>query len=265
MICLTGDVHHSSLKTVDLKFCQGSEIDAALTMAKIAKSHGVKLTLFFTGKCVAEAPGLVRQIAKMSNVELGGHNYWAFKPKKLFNAYARLTKRNNGPGFFQAYEIKRTIKALESVSFESVRSWRNHAYRNDRNTRWLLVKNYVRYLSDVLSADSGQPIWNGDIIDVPINTLPDHDFVYHGERQPGKIDESPLMESVFNTGAISKEDWLKQIKKQVSEIDNQKGVAVILAHPACMECMDDFATFQSLCRFIKKKQTIKMKEIVVTG
>jgi len=263
MICLTGDVHHSSLKNTDLKYCRNSEISAARTAAEIATRHSIRLTLFFTGKCAEEAPNTVRAIASMGNVEVGGHNYYAFKLKKLFNAYYRLTGLKNGPYLYQSWEVRRTVQALKKVTGSPLVSWRNHAYRHDKNTRKILAKNNIKYLSDTLSADGAQPTMNEGVIDVPINTIPDHDFVYHGARQPGSFDESPLEQSVFRTGAMSKEEWVRRIKEQVIEIDRRGGLAVILAHPACMEVLDDFSTFDKLCEFLSRFETINMKEIEV--
>ena len=263
MICLTGDVHHSSLKTVDYKWCKGTEIDAAMIMAQIALSYGLQITLFFTGLCAKESPRLLKRIAQMENVEAGGHNYFAFKPRKPFNLYYRLSGLRNGPYWYQFWEVRRTIRKLESFSEQKVYSWRNHAYRHDRNTREILRKNNIHCFSDVLSASFDQPVWNNGVIDVPINTLPDHDYVYHGYRQPGTFDESVLLRTIFHTKAMSKEQWLKRIKGEVLHIEDQKGVATLLTHPACMEVFDNFATFKKLCAFLGQYQSCKMRDIQV--
>ena len=123
------------------------------------------------------------------------------------------------------------------------------------------MRNGIRFLSDTLSAKADQPMLKQGIIDVPINTLPDHDYVYHGARQPGDFDESPLLKSVFKTTAISKEKWLDLLKDQVLKIESENGLSVLLVHPACMEVMDDFQTFTKLCRFVSAFRTIKMSAI----
>ncbi len=263
MICLTGDVHHSSRNTDDLRFCRESEISAAKAASKIAENYGIKLTLFFTGKCVLEAPDLVRTIAGMEKIEVGGHNYDAFHWKRLFNLYYRLTGIKNGPYRYQAWDVRRTLAALQKVTADNILSWRDHGYRHDKNTREILACNNIRFLSDTLSAEGAQPKINQGIIDVPINTIPYHDYVYHGARQPGSFDEMPLKRSVFRTGAMTKEEWLERIKAQVRDIDGTGGIAVILAHPACMEVMDDFFTFEKLCGFISTFETVNMKDICI--
>lgn len=263
MICLTGDVHHSALRSNDLPYCKSTEIDAAWEYSRIANNFGLKVTLFCTGLCAKEAPELLKRLAKMNNVEIGGHNYFAFKPRMPFKLYYRLRGLKNGPYLFQAWEVRRTRRVLKEVTGSEIISWRDHGYRQDRNTRKILTTNGVRYCSDSLSNDRGQPKWNDGVIDVPINTIPDHDYVYHGGRQPGSFDEEPLRNSVFKTGAMAPADWLEKVKGQIIRIEEYGGVATILAHPACMEVMDDFKTFRKLCSFLSKFHSVKMNEIIV--
>lgn len=264
MICLTGDVHHSSLNTADQSVCRGTEMNAAYDMAGIAAKHGIKLTLFFTGLCARESPRLLNEFSKMENIEIGGHNYYAFKFRKLFGIYGRLTGLKNGPAFYQALEVRRTIQALRTVGPAEVLSWRDHSYRHDRNTRKILARYGIRYLSDTLSGDGGQPKSNGGVIDVPINNIPDHDYVYHGKRQPGTFDETHLLRSVFRTGAMFKSEWLNRIKRESTEIDSNGGISVILAHPACMKIIDNFETYDNLCSFLSKFMTINVNEICIS-
>jgi len=264
MICLTGDVHHCTLKGIqDLPYLEGTEIESAAKMAEIAMLFGLHITLFFTGLCCKESPELVNQIASMENVEIGGHNYFAFERRKLFNLSFKLLGLRNGPYWYQYWEVRRTVRVLEMYARHPLRSWRDHCFYHDRNTRRILKMNKIRYFSDVLSKDFAQPVWNQGIIDVPINTLPDHDYVYHGSRQPGTFDESALLLTTFQTKAMTKEEWLQRIKREVKHIESQGGIATILTHPACMEVFDDFGTFRNLCSFLSKYESCKMRDIQV--
>lgn len=263
MICLTGDVHHSSLQTIDSRFCRGSEIEAALEAANIAQKFGVKYTLFCTGRCAKENPLLLKKIADMDGIEVGGHNYFAFKYKKCFSAYKRLTGLKNGPYFYQAWEVRKTVAEIGRISGTRVLSWRDHAYRHDRNTRGILKANGIHFFSDRLSAGGGQPFLTNGIIEVPINTIPDHDFVYHGARQPGTFDEKPLRNSVFQTEPMFPSEWLEAVKIQVGQIIGNGGLATVLAHPACMELFDGFATLGKLCQYLARFRSLKMSEIRV--
>jgi hypothetical protein len=264
MICLTGDVHHASLRTLDAKFCRGSEIDAALVAAQITLDYGINYTLFLTGLCAEESPRLIRKIATQSNIEVGGHNYYAFKQRRIFSLYRMLTGLRNGPYAYQKWEVRKTTRILEKVARQKIFSWRDHAFRNDRNTINILQKCGITHLSDKVSGNGAQPTENSGIVEVIINTIPDHNYVYHGSRQPGKIsDEHILRQSSFKTGPMSKREWLDRIKSQVHEIESRGGVSVILAHPACAELMDDFKTFRELCDFLADFNSVKMRDIVL--
>ena len=80
MICLTGDIHHMSMKGIDHQFLKGTEVDAAKKYIQIASKYKIKLTLFITGKCVKEESEKIKALLSMGEIELGGHNYWAFTP-----------------------------------------------------------------------------------------------------------------------------------------------------------------------------------------
>lgn len=261
MICLTGDVHHSGLNSDDRQFCKGSEIDAAYRMAEIAADSGIPLTLFFTGKCAIESPEKMNTLGRLPHIEIGGHNYFAFKPRKLFDFNYKMTGLKNGPYLFQWWEVGHTKRVLEKTCDVEVVSWRDHAYRHDRNTRKILRRHNIMYFSDKLSKDGGQPEWNDGVIDVPINTLPDHDYVFHGSRQPDTIDPAVLLRTHFATLPMTKEDWLNRIIRETREIAKTKGLATILTHPACMEVFDDFKTFKKLCTHLQSFECIKMSEI----
>jgi len=263
VICVTGDVHHSGMQSDDLEYCRGTEIDAAHKMALIAADYNIPVTLFFTGKCLNEQPELIKKISEMDNVEVGGHNYFAFKPRKPFDYYARLTGLRNGPWLYQYWEVNKTKRKFRRVCNKEIISWRDHAYRHDKNTRKILKLNDIQLFSDVLSCYGGQPFWNEGFLDVPINTLPDHDYVFHGSRQPGTIDPNILLKTHFATYPMQKEDWLLRVKGDIQTIESVNGVSTVLAHPACMEVFDDFSTFRQLCSFLRKYKTIKMNELLL--
>ena len=261
MICLTGDVHHSSLQTADIPYCQGTEIDASLRMAKIAEKYSIPLTLFFTGKCSKESPKIMKQIASMQNIEIAGHNYYAFQPRCLFDGYQKFSGLKNGPYFFQWIEVGKTKKALSKACQVSITSWRDHGYRHDVNTRKILASHKINVISDILSKNGGQPKWIDGVLDVPINCLPDHDYVFHGSRQPNSIDNKKLLNTHFAVLPMTKEKWLHHIKNDIDTLITNNNIATLLTHPACMEIFDDFYTFKQLCQHIKKYHAVLMKNL----
>ena len=79
-ICLTGDVHHMSLKTRDQEYMDRTEVEAAIEYAEIAAEYDVPVTLFVTGKTAEEEPKRVKRLATMENVEIGGTNIRGVDP-----------------------------------------------------------------------------------------------------------------------------------------------------------------------------------------
>jgi hypothetical protein len=252
-VCLTGDVHHMGMGTRDQEHLDGTEVEAAVEYAEIAADHDLPVTLFCTGKCVEEAPALMRELAAMENVELAGHNYWAFTTP-VHDAWRALGKVTggrvgswNGPRPFQAHEIRKTIAAFDDVGVR-ISSWRDHAYRHDRHTADLLAANGITHFSDAVETD-GVVRRDGDLTVVPINTPPDHEHVYHAFRTPDFVAEDGFA-GPFGDESFEPDAWVDWVLEYVSDRRGVGELATVLAHPACMKLADDFAAFTQLCASI---------------
>jgi len=125
-VCLTGDVHHMSLETRDQEYMDRTEVEAAIEYAEVAAEYDVPVTLFVTGKAAEEEPERVKRLAVMENVEIGGHNYWAFDTLIHTKGWRGVTGSWNGPRPFQRWEIRKTIETFEELGIE-ITSWRDHA------------------------------------------------------------------------------------------------------------------------------------------
>jgi len=261
MICLTGDVHDMSLKTKDQIYLSGTEVDSANRYLQIAEEHDVNITLFITGRCVDEEPSKIREISKNDNTELGGHTYNCFRPEILYKFSNKFLGLRNGPAFMQKRDIRKTISVFKTSLGLKPLSWRDHGYRHDRNTVRMLKKTGIRFFSDEVTPDCTRPFEIDDMCHVPINVLPDHDYIYHGSRMPGTFNENNLLSRPFRSKGMSVDDWFRVVKEQVKKITSSGGLATILAHPACMEISDNFKTFEHLCGFLSEYETIKMKDI----
>jgi Polysaccharide deacetylase len=261
MICLTADVHHMTMGGVDQKHLRGTEVDAALQYADIARSRGLRLTFFVTGACVAAETGKLRDLFQMDGVELGGHTYNAFKPKLVYALSHRLLSLANGPRMLQKYDIWKTITVFRETLGHRIESWRNHAYRQDRNTLDLLRAQGIRFLSDQVEPSARAPRHLDGLCHVPINVITDHNFVYHGDRQPGRFDESGLRASPFATPAMGIHQWSALVKDQVESVVETGGLATMLVHPSCMELADDFRSFRVLCDHLAQYQSRTISEV----
>jgi len=246
-VVLTGDVHHMGMETRDQSSLDGTEVDAAIEYAEIAAEYDVPVTLFCTGRCVVEQPGAMERLAAMDNVEIGGHNYWAFTTPvhTVWRGLGKVTSGVigswNGPKPFQSYEIGRTIDALESVGAD-VTTWRDHAYRHDDNTAALLSDHGITHFSDAVGPDEQIRRENGVTI-VPVNTPPDHEHVYHAFRTPEFVAQSDF-QGPFGSASYEVDEWGDRLLRTIQRRD---GVSTVLAHPACMKLADDFETFRTLC------------------
>lgn len=261
MIFLTGDVHNINKKKIsDQWFMSITEAGAAKKYVEIADKYGIKVTLFFTGKSLVDEPKTIKDILKFKNIEIGGHTYNAYQPEILYRLFKKFTDSVNGPELWQERDIKRTITAIRKMTGENIISWRNHAYRHDKYTYTILKKYGIRVVSnDVTTKKRFPEKINDTILSLPINTTPDHEHLYHGEKkyvEGVKESYGPYSKGIFYT--IDR--WLEVIKEEIESIEKAGGTATILCHPSCMEVADAMKTFSKLCDFLSKYKTAFVRE-----
>lgn len=248
-VCLTGDVHHMSLKTRDHPYLSRTELEAAVEYATLAGQYDVPVTLFVTGKAVIEEPAQFQRLVAMEHVEVGGHNYWAFEtPVHLaWRAMAKGTGGRigswNGPWPFQQWEISRTLSTLSQHGAD-VHSWRDHAYRYDSHTKRLLRKEGITHFSDEVGPDKQVRRVDG-LTTVPINTPPDHEHVYHGFRTPDFVAEDGFS-GPFGAESHEPDEWADWVRDTIRKHTDEGTIATVLAHPSCMDIADGLDTFEKL-------------------
>ena len=243
-VCLTGDVHHMSLETRDQEYMDRTEVEAAIEYAEIAAEYEVPVTLFVTGKAADEEPKRVKRLAAMENVEIGGHNYWAFDTL-VHKGWRGLTGSWNGPRPFQRWEVRKTIETFAELGIE-ITSWRDHAYRHDKHTAELLSEAGITHFSDAVEPD-GEVREEDGLTVVPINTPPDHEHVYHAFRTPEFVVESDF-EGPFGGEAVEVENWVEWVLECIREHENVGRTATVLAHPSCIVLSDGFDSLSTVCR-----------------
>ena len=252
-VCVTGDVHHMSMETRDQAYMDRTEVEAAIEYAEIAAEYDIPVTLFLTGKCVDEEPEGVRELAGMDNVELGGHNYWAFTTPvhEAWRALAKATGGRvgswNGPRAFQSWEIRKTLDAFGEIGVD-VTAWRDHAYRHNGHTASLLADHGVTHFSDVIGPDEDVRREDGVTV-VPVNTPPDHEHVYHAFRTPEFVANDDF-EGPFGDESCDVNEWVDRVLERTADHRSAGRPATILAHPACMDLADGLEAFEWLCERI---------------
>ncbi|MBI3815869.1 MAG: polysaccharide deacetylase family protein [Nitrospinae bacterium] len=275
MIFLTGDVHFKNKRLFsDQRFMTISEVEAAKKYIRLAERYGVKATLFFTGKSIAEEPDTMKEIIGFKNIEIGGHTYNTCQPEILY----RLFKRFNPPlppfikggrggimEWWQERDIKKTVKAIKNVTGGNIVSWRNHAYRYDEYTYNILIRHGIKVVSNDVDTRKKFPekLDNG-IFSLPINTTPDHEHLYHGEKkyiEGVKESYGPYSKGIF----YFVDKWLEVVKEEIKAIEAEGGSATVLCHPSCMEAADGMKTFDKLCSFLSGYKTAFVKDAAETS
>jgi hypothetical protein len=268
VICLTGDVHHASLRINDQRFIKSgdSEVKIARRYVSLLEKHGVKGTLYICGKCFTEEWSDLEPTVTSPLLEIGSHGYRARQPRPLFDWYGRRTGNWNGPRWFQEWDIRRSAEACEQKTGSRPISWRAHSYKVDPNTAPLLEKYGFRLVSDEIKAKNIWPerIGHG-LVSHPLNTIPDHDHLYHAHRTEVFVQRAnALGYGADEFGAVSYciEEWGRLVLMQVENIEAEGGIATVLAHPLCMYLADGFATFEALLRVFSKSKCIWAREIL---
>jgi hypothetical protein len=236
MIFLTGDVHHTDPRMGDQALAQGwSEAQLCEPYLRYANEHSIYPTLFFTGLVVEREGEFIASLKRRYQFEIGGHTYSANRHRHVLALSRRLLGLANGPYWLQKRDMVATIGCIRNRLGVTVVSWRNHAYRMDRNTYAIAAGLGIRQVSNVVTGFEGNIRKMGGILEVPINTLPDHESLGHDDhwRQcatPG--------------------DWVDKILEQIEYQQNRGLPSIILAHPLCMFVEDRMLAFKRLCNAI---------------
>ena len=248
-----------SLRTIDQSFMIGTEQEAALEYARIAENYDIKVSFFISGKAVREQTDIIRSLSKMRNIELGGHNFNCFKPRYFYAACTRLLNLTNGPASLQCWEIRKTKKTFRKLLGIDLNIWRNHGYRQDKNTYRLLSTNNIRIVSDDVGPQyTGAYLVYPNLWSLPVNVLPDHDHLIHGALTGT---QNILKRSLFNGKLYSADNWLEILKNKTEALLKSKCTATYLIHPCCMKIIDDFKTFNAFCKYISKFKSYFVSEV----
>lgn len=278
MICFTGDVHHDTLKTNEQLFLQrqddrASEVEVTRKYVRLCEHHGVKCTLYVTGKTLAHQWEAFRPAAESDMVEIGGHTYAALPRPWYAQVLARLTGNissshadSHGSRRAQRRDVHRMCAVARKRLSRPIRSWRGHGLVHDRHTYEILAAEGIQTISDDLDWEKLRPehLPSG-LVSLPLNVMMDHDHLYHAHRTRDYVarqqaqwpwPDAPTSES------YDIEAWGDMVEEQIDHIDSAGGLAVVLMHPICMYVADGFATFERLLKQFSDRETIWAEEAV---
>jgi peptidoglycan/xylan/chitin deacetylase (PgdA/CDA1 family) len=275
MICLTGDIHHSSLKTNDQMFAKNrsdTEVKITCRYLKILEQYNLKVTFYTTGKTMKREWNDFKPIAESPLVEIGGHTYSGL-PRSV---YSRMLYRISGKptvshsdshGNYsrQTRDVEKMIRISRIRTGKAVVSWRSHGLVTDSNTYTILKEKGIKFISDDLCWVKIHPERTEEgLISHPINVIMDHDHVYHAHRTPHfvkkqmrnwPLQNDPTSESYYIT------EWGNIVERQVAAIEKRGGVATVLLHPICMYLADEFKTADRLFKFFSNYTTVWAREV----
>ncbi len=189
MVFLTGDVHNMSLNVKHQSLLSTTELVAAEKYVSIAEEHGIKVTLFISGKALAEEPQNADKLLKHADLEIGGHTWNSFAFKRLHRAFDLLYGSPFGPKSYQNWDIRKTLAQIKKSTGKDPVSWRSHLYAENHHTHNLLVKHGIKVVSNAVGPEKRIKRLPDGLISVPVNIMPDHEYVYHGVITPARRQE----------------------------------------------------------------------------
>lgn len=274
MICLTGDVHHASLRTNDQRYLSGrTEAQIAADYVRLAESYGLKLTLYVTGKTFAEEWNDLRPITESKAVEIGGHTYGGIPLpwwKRHWYRWRGLTPPSHaaahGSRAAQQRDIRKCLAAIHRRVNRPVLAWRSHGLVRDQHTYPLLAAAGIRLISDEISDAKTElePVGAG-LLSHPINVLPDHDHLLHAHRDRQFVAQARLRgygADAFGCDSFRIEQWGQIVQQQAKAIEFEGGLATVLMHPICQYIADEFRTAKKLFGLFARCRNVWASELL---
>jgi peptidoglycan/xylan/chitin deacetylase (PgdA/CDA1 family) len=276
MICLTGDIHHSSLGTNDQRFVdypRDSEIKIAVRFARLVQRYGLKATFYVTGKTLAEEWEDFRPIAEAEEVEIGGHTYDGLPANRMARLWYRMRGLcppshgyRHGSRRKQKRDIMRTVGIIKEKTGRDVLSWRSHGLVRDRNTYPLLAECGIRMISDEISDTKYVPEETPEgLLSHPMNVLPDHDHLLHAHRDREFVEKAKQRgygADCFGCESYTIDGWGEIVKQQVDRSEHSGGVATVLMHPVCQFLADGFKTAEVLLKLFSRHETVWARDLL---
>lgn len=266
MICLTGDLHHTSLGTGNQKHCDITELQVAQRYLKLLEEAGVKTTFFISGKCFAEEWADVKPIVESPLVEVGGHNYDCFQCQLFHRACNKLLGSYNGPLWWQKRDARLTIDIARRKAGRTIRVWRNHMYMHGPHTEKALAACGIQLCSDGVQKDSSGPRLHPDgIYSLPINIIPDHEHLIHAERTPEWIDwwvKRYRWSDDFGPQSYYVDEWAELVLEGLRQNEAAGRTSTVIIHPITMYLCDRMKAFERILEYIAARPNAHVTELL---
>jgi hypothetical protein len=266
MIFLTGDIHHSSLRTGNQRHCEMPEVTVARRFLALLEAREVKATFFVSGLTFAEEWPELEPIVRHPLVEIGGHNWSCFTPELLHRASKKLLGSYNGPACAQRSDAERTIEIARRRAGVTIRAWRNHMYMHGPHTERVLRDCGIDLCSDGVQKGCLSPVRHATgVLNFPINVMPDHEHIYHAERTPewvARWQRRYQWSDDFGSDSYPVEQWGDIVIEALRANERRGGISNVIVHPITMYLADRFATIARVLDFMAKHVTLHASEVV---
>jgi peptidoglycan/xylan/chitin deacetylase (PgdA/CDA1 family) len=262
MICLTGDIHHMSLKTGNQAHCDTTEVRVAQRYLKMLEEAKVKVTFFITGKCLAEEWDDIKFLCDHPLVEVGGHTYTAFKPDLWHRISKKINGSYNGPAWYQRWDTRRTVDIIQRKTGKKIACWRNHMYMHGPYTEQVLYENGIKICSDGVKRDANGPMAHPTgILNFPLNVMPDHEHLYHAERTPEWVAwwvRRYNWSDDYGPQSYYIEEWTDRVCEELRQHEAAGIVSNMLIHPITLYLCDRLRSFERILEILATHETVHM-------
>ena len=266
MICLTGDIHHSSLKTGNQQHCEITEIQVTQKYLRSLESREIKVTFFISGKCFAEEWNDVKVLCDHPLVEVGGHTFNCFAPELPYRIWNKLTGNYNGPAWAQHRDARKTIDLIREKTGKTIGVWRNHMYMHGPNTERILAECGIKVCSDgVKRAGNGLEPHPSGIFNFPLNIIPDHEHLYHAERTPEWVAdwiERYDWSDDYGSDSYFVDEWTDIVLEGLKHRESLGIVSNMIIHPITLYLCDRFRSLNRILDYISQCETCHMSELM---
>jgi peptidoglycan/xylan/chitin deacetylase (PgdA/CDA1 family) len=269
MICLTGDLHHATLRTGNQQHADDSEIRIAARFLRLLEERDLKMTFFISGRSFDEEWEDLVDIVDHPLVEFGGHNYSCFTPAIWHRFWNKAIGSYNGPRWYQRLDAQRTIRAIERRTGKIIRLWRNHMYMHGPYTEEVLSSCGIVCCSDGVQADASGPtqhpsgIWN-----FPLNVIPDHEHIYHAERTPEWVrrwQARYAWSDDFGPDSYYVDEWVDRVLECLARNEARGAVSNMIIHPITLYLADRFASVGRILDFLAEHRSLHVTEALDLG
>lgn len=266
MICLTGDLHHASLRTGNQQHCDISELQTARRYLGLLEEAGVPVTFFVSGRAFVEEWDDLEPIVTHPLVELGGHNWSCLTPAVWHRFWNKAVGSYNGPEWYQDLDARATIEVARLRTGRTIRLWRNHMYMHGPYTERVLARRGIRLVSDGVKRDAAGPVRHPDgVWSFPINVIPDHEHLYHAERTRewvARWQERYRWTDDFGPESYDIGPWTDLVLAQVQANEARGIVSNLIIHPITMYLADRFDGFRRILAYLKTRQCVPLSAAI---